>query len=61
MREKMSRDEIIDRVGARNWRQVKREYGGMVLGEIVANMYYMWPNEGNANDELAAAIYDELN
>ena len=58
---KPNRDEIVDRVGANNWRQVKREYKGKNRGEIVANMYYMWPDESKANEELATAIYDELN
>ena len=57
---KLNRNEIVDRVGATNWKQVEREYKGMQRGEVVANMFYMWTNEAEANEELATAIVEEL-
>ena len=57
---KLNRNEIIDRVGAQTWKQVKREYKGQHRGEIVASLYYMWPDEVKANEELADAIVREL-
>ena len=57
---KLNRNEIVDRVGATNWKQVEREYKGMQRGEVVASLYYMWPDEEKDNEELATAIVSEL-
>jgi len=56
----MNKNEIANRLGANNWKEVEREYKGKHRGEIVANMYYMWPNEEAANEEIADAIVEQL-
>jgi hypothetical protein len=55
----MNRNDIIDHVGAASWSNVMDEFGSMTLEEIKAELDYMWPHEDN--DELAEAIYNELN
>jgi len=59
---KLSRDEIIDRLGADNWADVVISFDGMSLGDIRSELTNMFPHEPEANDELAqAVVYEFLN
>lgn len=53
----MDRDEIIDRVGAQEWRGVVEWFGGMDYDEILEELNSYWCED---NEELAAAIEYQL-
>ena len=55
----MNRDEIVDRVGADDWKMVENQFSEMSLEEIKSYLNFMWPNE--SIDNLVEAIYNELN
>lgn len=55
----MNRDEIIDRLGTEDWRQVVKQFAGLVLAEILVELEVMFP--GEANGALAQAISWEVN
>lgn len=55
----MNIDEIVDRLGANDWEQVKGVYSEMSGAEINNHLDGMFSSEDNT--ELASAIFEELN
>ena len=57
----MNKNEIIERLGADDWAQVKGEFEGKTLLEIRKTLSDMWPQEPEENKALAGAIFDRFN
>ena len=57
--ENLTRDDVIDYLGAENWEQVKQEFGSRTLFYIWSTLDEMFPNDNNVH--LAHATYRELN
>ena len=55
----MTRNDIIDHLGAENWEQVVKEFAGLLLAEILIELEVMFPSEDNG--ALAQAISWEVN
>ena len=55
----MNRNDITDYVGAEDWNEVVREFAGLTLAEITAELNEMFTTEDNA--ELALAISENVN
>ena len=57
---RLSRDEIIDRLGASDWPEVILSFNNMSLSDVLNELTNMFPHEPEANDELAQAIMYEF-
>jgi len=51
----MTRDEVVDRLGAKDWDEVERHFKGATLSDIIRTVYTLYPNE-KSNSALVAAI-----
>jgi hypothetical protein len=54
----LSRDEIMELVGADTWEDVEVNFGGIPQGWVLAECNRMWP--GDDNDYLALSISEQL-
>ena len=54
----MNRSEIVEHVGANNWKMIEQTWSGAAPSAILAELDEMFPTE--ENKELAEAIYWEL-
>jgi hypothetical protein len=55
----LSRDEIMELVGADTWEDVEVNFGGIPQGWVLAECNRMWPDDDN--DYLAWSISEQLN
>ena len=56
----MNQNEITKRV-KKNWEWVQAAFSGLDMSETMEMVNYIWPYaQPGANEELAAAIYEEL-
>ena len=53
-------EEILERLGADNFNLVKFAFDGMSIPEIKAELNKMFPNEPEANKELAGGIFKKF-
>jgi len=54
----LNQDQIIDHVGAENWKTVVAEFAGKTEAEIKAELDLMFTSDNNT--ELAQSISEEL-
>ena len=56
----MNRHEIMVRLRASDWEEVRAIFGGKNYHEILGDVIYLYPHETVENEKLAMAIYYEL-